>query len=409
MTTKAPKTSKSTYGDFAEVLYNEDEVQSYAGRIEEMSIDQVRRLLRDSGMGHLIDNCVDDPERPYTRSRTEFNLILPERDFSSLLERLSAVEHAITNGDRRQESTRDPSTLSFTREELARYTAHRIKGLASKSQDWIRRADEALWAVTQGAVSEESMTALRDYTLTTYTSVESHKKILSFATAFLKFLSKTTFNQQFQAYAVFLELPKTVKVRKAVTGRIVTIDDIRNVLAYITRAYEEGRINEHRYHYYSAFVIFGALTGQRSESTIAHVTVGQFRDALRMAKPVLRVEPEQDKIRLGHEVPLHPCVVESVKPLLEDRRDDEKAFEYISFLMWVKREKIPMSRFSGHFVLGDLRKFAEQHGDVIGWEQSNRAYILTHGVSGVDWTHYRHPLPEHVYDVYMRYWADVRF
>ena len=32
----------------------------------------------------------------------------------------------------------------------------------------------------------------------------------------------------------------------------------------------------------------------------------------------------------------------------------------------------------------------------------------THGVSGVDWTHYKHPLPEHVFDVYMEYWADVR-
>ncbi len=208
---------------------------------------------------------------------------------------------------------------------------------------------------------------------------------------------------------MFLELPKTVKTRKAVTGRIVTIDDIRNVLAYITRAYEEGRINEHRYRYYSAFVIFGALTGQRSESTIAQVTVGQFRDALRMDKPVLRVAPEQDKIRLGHEVPLHPYVVEAVESLLENRNDSEKAVEDISFLMWVKREKIPMSRFNGHFVLGDLRKFAEQHGDVIGWDQSNRAYILTHGVSGVEWGHYRHPLPEYVYDIYTRYRGDVRF
>ncbi len=66
-----------------------------------------------------------------------------------------------------------------------------------------------------------------------------------------------------------------------------------------------------------------------------------------------------------------------------------------------------MSRFSAHFVLGDLRKFAEQHGDIIGWDQSNRAYILTHGVSGVDWSHYKHPLPKYVYDVYMRYWGDV--
>jgi hypothetical protein len=59
--------------------------------------------------------------------------------------------------------------------------------------------------------------------------------------------------------------------------------------------------------------------------------------------------------------------------------------------------------------LGDLRKFAEQHGDVIGGDQSNRAYILTHGVSGVDWAHYKHPLPGYMYDVYMRYWGDVAF
>ena len=46
--------------------------------------------------------------------------------------------------------------------------------------------------------------------------------------------------------------------------------------------------------------------------------------------------------------------------------------------------------------------------DVIRWDQSNRAYTPTHGVSGVDVLHYKHPLPEHGYDVYMRYWEDVR-
>ena len=45
------------------------------------------------------------------------------------------------------------------------------------------------------------------------------------------------------------------------------------------------------------------------------------------------------------------------------------------------------------FVLSDLRKFTEQYGDVIQWDQSNRAYIMTHGVSGIDWKHYKHPLP----------------
>jgi len=42
------------------------------------------------------------------------------------------------------------------------------------------------------------------------------------------------------------------------------------------------------------------------------------------------------------------------------------------------------------------RKFAEQYGDSIQWDQSNKNYILTHGVSGVDWRYYKHPLPDSV-------------
>lgn len=33
--------------------------------------------------------------------------------------------------------------------------------------------------------------------------------------------------------------------------------------------------------------------------------------------------------------------------------------------------------------------------------------IITHGISGVEWVHYKNPLPEYVYDVYMKYWDDV--
>jgi hypothetical protein len=49
-------------------------------------------------------------------------------------------------------------------------------------------------------------------------------------------------------------------------------------------------------------------------------------------------------------------------------------------------------------------RFTEQYGDIIQWDQSNRAYIMTHGVSGIDWKHYKHPLPENVHDVYMKSW-----
>jgi hypothetical protein len=112
---------------------------------------------------------------------------------------------------------------------------------------------------------------------------------------------------------------------------------------------------------------------------------------------------------MAHYVPVHPQVVEAVHPLLDGRNDNKHMCEYYSFYNWIKRQKIPLSRISSHFVLGDLRKFAEQYGDIIQWNESNRAYILTHGVSGIEWAHYRRPLPEYVYDVYMKYWKGVRF
>ena len=126
-------------------------------------------------------------------------------------------------------------------------------------------------------------------------------------------------------------------------------------------------------------------------------------------KPVLDVLPWQDKIRMQHYCPLHPQVVEAIEPVLKGRRDDQLVFKQLSFQECLKYTNIGLLHGGARIVNSDLRKFSEQHGDIIQWEQLNRAYILTHGVSGVEWTHYRHPLPEHVYDVYMRYWEDVCF
>jgi len=111
---------------------------------------------------------------------------------------------------------------------------------------------------------------------------------------------------------------------------------------------------------------------------------------------------------MQHYVPLHPQVIQAIESLLGDRNDKELLFKYNSLAPWVKRQQIPLSRIKGNFVLGDLRKFAEQYGDIIQWDQSNRAYIMTHGVSGIDWKHYKHPLPEHVYDIYMKYWQNTQ-
>ena len=203
--------------------------------------------------------------------------------------------------------------------------------------------------------------------------------------------------------------PKALKERKNLTARIITKEDIFNVIAHISRAEQEGLISHRKAQQFTACVLFGAYTGRRTIAAMMKLTVGQFRDALQADKPVLHVKSQQDKIRMAHYVPLHPQVVEAVYPLLDGRDDNKHMFRYYSFYKWIKQQKIPLSRIADRFVLGDLRKFAEQHGDVIQWEQSNRAYILTHRVSGVEWAHYKHSLPEFVYDVYMKYWSDVCF
>jgi hypothetical protein len=62
-----------------------------------------------------------------------------------------------------------------------------------------------------------------------------------------------------------------------------------------------------------------------------------------------------------------------------------------------------------HFKMGDTQNFCEQQADMLQWDQSNKDYILTHGVSVVDWRVHKSPRAEPVYDVYMQYWKHVNF
>jgi len=295
--------------------------------------------------------------------------------------------------------------LTFTRGELCAYVDARIIGLADTSQDWIYRSAKTLWVNTRGELSQDTLKRLREATLRQYSSVWSHSKTLSFAKAFLRYLTKIRLDTRYGAYELFLEMPKLIKARMAVTSRIITHTDIENVLTYIKRTEREGRINSDRALEFTAFILFSAYTGQRSVATVAKLTVKQFRDAIK--HKVLHVKASQDKIRFEHYVPLHPEVIDAIIPLLNGKAGNETLFRYNSIGAWVKRAKIPLTRIHNPFVLGDLRKFAEQYGDVIGWEQSNRAYIMTHGVSGVVWKHYRNPLPENIYTKYMESWKSV--
>ncbi len=297
--------------------------------------------------------------------------------------------------------------LLFTRGDLNGYLTLRAAGLTSKTVTWLKKAAELLWNSTKGVASIATMRCLRGSVLTKYRDTDAKRKVLQFARAFLRYMSKISFDQRYAAFDLFLQLPRAVKEQKRVTPRIVTKEDVENVLKAIEQAHRRGNIDAYHYLNYKAIVPFGAFTGQRPLSTIARLTVGQFRGAVRMDKPVVNVLPWQDKIRMQHYCPLHPQVVEAILPVLDGRRDDELVFEQLSFQLWLRHTEVQLRYGGARIVNGDLRKFCEQHGDIIQWDQSNCSYILSHGVSGVDWSHYKHPLPENVYNIYMRYWGGV--
>ena len=322
----------------------------------------------------------------------------------------AAGESTRTVDDR---NDRTPLVLNFTQAELESYVTYRSEGLAEKSKDWITRSSEALWESTRGEISHQTMTRLRTFVLEKYNSADSHSKVLSFAVGFLNFLAQTNIDPRYVSFKLFLERPKAKKVKKALTERIITRKDIGAVFQRITAAEERGT-NPSKIRNYRAFALLASYTGLRP-STLERLTVGQFRTAIREEKPVLHVLAEQEKNRVEHYVPLHPSVIGAISEVLNDdfgEKDDAKPFfMFNSFQNWIERQRIPLLRVrdasKARMWLSDFRKFAEQFGDIIGWDTTNRKYVLAHGMTGVDWEHYKHPLPDDVYDTYLRYWRDV--
>ncbi|MGZ4920271.1 MAG: hypothetical protein ACXV6L_08720 [Halobacteriota archaeon] len=247
-------------------------LEEIAGSAELIDFDHKLSTLREK-LSTCSELCTDN-----TRSSVSYPLYANNNPFSSY-----------HSGE-----TLSDLTLPFTADELSCYVENRIVGLADKSRYWINRSAQALWRATLGMVSRQTMKRLRTETLKRYRSPESHGKTLAFAKAFLKYLTKTRLDTRYAVFEVFLEMPKTVKIRKAVTPRIVTQADIENVLTYIRRTDAVGGLSRERSQNYTAFIIFGAYTGQRSIATISCLTVGHFR-ALGNGKQVLHVTPTRIK------------------------------------------------------------------------------------------------------------------
>ena len=126
----------------------------------------------------------------------------------------------------------------------------------------------------------------------------------------MKYLTKIHLDTRYQAFEIFSQKPKALKERTNVTARIITKENITDIILHISKAEQEGLISHRKAQQFRTFILFGAYTGQRTLAMMMKLNVGQFKDALPLDKPVLHVESSQDKIKMGHYVPLHPHVVE---------------------------------------------------------------------------------------------------
>jgi hypothetical protein len=165
---------------------------------------------------------------------------------------------------------------------------------------WIFKAAEVFWKHTKGTISKDSLEVLRAFLFSKYDDYYAQSKVLNFTKGFLKYQAKLTLDPRYLAFDMFLERPRVRKIRKKMTGRVVTKEDVEYVLAVIKQEMLKGSIDEEHARQFVGIVLFGAFTGQRPYSTIAQLRVEQFREALRLERPVVHVESAQDKIRMEH-------------------------------------------------------------------------------------------------------------
>ena len=109
----------------------------------------------------------------------------------------------------------------------------RTAGLTYKSSVWIKKAAEVFWSNTKGTISKDSLEQLRAFLFKKYDDYYARSKVLNFVKGFLKYQAKLTLDPRYLAFDVFLDKPRVRKVRKKMTARVVTKEDIEHVLAVI--------------------------------------------------------------------------------------------------------------------------------------------------------------------------------
>ena len=206
------------------------------------------------------------------------------------------------------------------------------------------------------------------------------------------------------SYHSLFEEPKNRKAQKVLTTRVIVDDDIISLISAIR---SDDKVPDFKKENYQALILFLAYSGQRVV-TASRLRKEQFAAAISSEPQILTVEAKQDKNRLEHLVPLHPVIIPYLERVLKhDMRECENFFDYLGLQRWLKFHPVSMKHTKGKVEVKDLRKYFEQKSDDIGFTDANKNFIMSHGVSSVNWQSYKQFLPETVYRNYMEKWGDI--
>jgi hypothetical protein len=92
------------------------------------------------------------------------------------------------------------------------------------------------------------------------TTYYAQSKVLNFAKGFLKYQAKLTLDPRYLAFDMLLEKPRVLKVKKKMTARVVTLDDIEHVLAVIKEEMLRGSIDEEHARQFTGSCYLALLT-----------------------------------------------------------------------------------------------------------------------------------------------------
>ncbi len=304
-------------------------------------------------------------------------------------------------------------TIYFTEDDLGAFVTFRSRGVLIHTQQVIEQITYVIWNHLQGVINESSLNKLADHYCKTLKSDRMMERNFQYTRAFFTYLYKKRLDPMILAYLSIFEKPKAKRKFKLLTSRIIIDEDIRNAL---TALQADTSIQDSRKANFMALIQFLAYSGQRP-ITASKVSMQQLTEALSHSPPVLKVEASQDKIGMEHYVPIHPNLIGSLTAVINDTDrfwdrtgkvdGSYRSFDYLGACRWLREHAIPMKHTSGKLELKDIRKFFEQKSDEVGFNDANKNFIMSHGVSSINWQSYKQFLPENVYKRYMACWGDV--